>query len=227
MMSCHSPDPPSYCSSFSPELKLYQAFIFSVPVFFSFIILLLFYVFYLRRASWQSLRMRATNLTRGERLRPSEIGVTKELREMLPVVVFKESFSIRETQCSVCLGDYQADDRLQRLPQCGHTFHVDCIDHWLANNTTCPLCRFSLIPFPSTKAATDSVNHEDQEREEDRAQRRSFAIHENAELETERNYHEFSAGDVPRELEDSRHCGGGSVVIDVQDHGVAEENLRT
>lgn len=143
-MSCHSPDPPGYCSSFSPELKLYQAFIFSVPVFFSFVILLLFYLFYLRRrAGWQSLRMRATNLTRGERLRvclsltsycpmylistyfrysyvffffetyslvflfslfffyhyqPSEIGVTKEMRDMLPVVVFKESFSIRETQ---------------------------------------------------------------------------------------------------------------------------------
>lgn len=52
-------------------------------------------------------------------------------------------------RCSVCLGDYQADDRLQQIPGCGHTFHMDCIDLWLATHTTCPLCRQSLLP--STK----------------------------------------------------------------------------
>ncbi|XP_073007393.1 RING-H2 finger protein ATL7-like isoform X2 [Typha latifolia] len=147
-MSCSTSDPPTYCSAASPELKLYQAFIFSVPVFFTFVLLLLFYLFYLRRrrASWQSLRMRANHLSRGDLPRPSESGIKKEVREMLPVVVFKESFLIRETQCSVCLGEYQSDERLQRIPPCGHTFHVDCIDHWLATNTTCPLCRVSLLP---------------------------------------------------------------------------------
>ena len=67
-MSCNSSDQPTYCSSASPELKLYQAFIFSVSVFFTFILLLLFCVFYLRRrsASWQSMRTRASNLGRGE-----------------------------------------------------------------------------------------------------------------------------------------------------------------
>jgi len=67
---------------------------------------------------------------------------------MLPVVIFKESFLIRETQCSVCLADYQPDERLQKIPPCGHTFHISCIDHWLSTNTTCPLCRVSLLPAP-------------------------------------------------------------------------------
>lgn len=53
-------------------------------------------------------------------------------------------------RCSVCLGDYQAEDRLQHIPACGHTFHMDCIDLWLATHTTCPLCRKSLLA--STKA---------------------------------------------------------------------------
>ncbi|KAK1310084.1 RING-H2 finger protein ATL7 [Acorus calamus] len=88
---------------------------------------------------------------------PSESGLKKEHREMLPVVVFKESFSIREAQdgkkliqlgdwCAVCLGDYQAEERLQQIPACGHTFHIECIDSWLSENTTCPLCRVSLLP---------------------------------------------------------------------------------
>ncbi|XP_074563899.1 RING-H2 finger protein ATL58-like [Curcuma longa] len=158
-MSCGSSDPATYCSDASPELKLYQAFIFSVPVFFTFVLLLLFYLSYLqrRRAHWQSLRLRAAQLSRGETSRRPESGIKKELREMLPVVVFKESFLIRETQCSVCLGEYQSDDRLQRIPHCGHTFHVDCIDHWLASNTTCPLCRVSLLP--STKFTSSISDH--------------------------------------------------------------------
>ncbi|XP_062223080.1 RING-H2 finger protein ATL58-like [Phragmites australis] len=150
-MSCTSPDPPDYCSAASPELKLYQTFIFSVPIFFTFVLLLFFYLFYLRRrrANWQSLRLRTDNLIRGDNPR-LECGLKKEMREMLPVVIFKESFLIRETQCSVCLADYQRDERLQRIPPCGHTFHIDCIDHWLSTNTTCPLCRVSLLPAPKT-----------------------------------------------------------------------------
>lgn len=85
---------------------------------------------------------------------------------MLPVVVFKESFLIRETQCSVCLADYQPEERLQRIPPCGHTFHIDCIDHWLSKNTTCPLCRVSLLPVPKT-AEVDPTDLEAQIVEED------------------------------------------------------------
>ncbi|KAL0846728.1 hypothetical protein Bca101_019974 [Brassica carinata] len=51
--------------------------------------------------------------------------------------------------CSVCLGDYQADEKLQQIPACGHTFHMDCIDLWLTSHTTCLLCRLSLIPKTS------------------------------------------------------------------------------
>lgn len=48
-------------------------------------------------------------------------------------------------RCSVCLGDYVAEDRLQQIPSCGHTFHIDCIDSWLSTHSTCPLCRSSLL----------------------------------------------------------------------------------
>lgn len=74
---------------------------------------------------------------------------------MLPVVIFRDSFLIRETQCSVCLADYKADDRLKRIPPCGHTFHVQCIDNWLVSNITCPLCRASLIPSPKAPSTVD------------------------------------------------------------------------
>ncbi|OMO77627.1 Zinc finger, RING-type, partial [Corchorus olitorius] len=143
---CSSPNTPSTVAA---ELKLYQAFIFSVPIFFAFILLFMFYLFYLRRrrADWSSLRMR-TSIDHTNELYMAELGLKKEVREMLPIIIYKETFSIKDSQCSVCLGEYQAEDKLQQIPACGHTFHMDCIDHWLANHTTCPLCRLSVLASP-------------------------------------------------------------------------------
>ncbi|ESQ33435.1 hypothetical protein EUTSA_v10009296mg, partial [Eutrema salsugineum] len=160
-MSYSNSNPENYGSSTatnSPELKLYQAFIFSVPICFTFIILFMFYLIYLRRGSadLSSLGMRTTFLA-GNSLSTAELGLSKELREMLPIVVFRESFSVMDSQCSVCLGDYQADDKLQQIPACGHTFHMDCIDLWLTSHTTCPLCRLTLLP---------SQSHQSQEEED-------------------------------------------------------------
>jgi len=50
-------------------------------------------------------------------------------------------------RCAVCLGDYQNSEKLLQLPVCGHAFHKECIDQWLVNNATCPICRTSLLQF--------------------------------------------------------------------------------
>lgn len=149
-------------SSVSAQLKLYQAFIFSVPIFFTFILLFFFYLFYLRRrrAEWSSLTMRTATLHNNINISTCELGLNKEVREMLPIIVFKQSFSVKDTQCSVCLGDYQAEDKLQQIPACGHTFHMDCIDLWLATNTTCPLCRLSLLASRASDEPTDNQANE-------------------------------------------------------------------
>ncbi|XP_078433759.1 putative E3 ubiquitin-protein ligase RHA4A isoform X3 [Wolffia australiana] len=135
----------------SPQLKLSQALIFSVPVFFTFVLLALFYGFYLRRrrASWDSPRMRTMHQL-------PEQGMKKEVRDLLPVVIFRESFLIRETQCSVCLADYKSEECLKRIPPCGHTFHVDCIDGWLSAHASCPLCRVSLAGAPRSVAIDEA-----------------------------------------------------------------------
>ncbi|XP_050251514.1 RING-H2 finger protein ATL7-like isoform X2 [Quercus robur] len=141
--------------------KLYQTFIISLPVSSAFIILFFFYLCYLRRqrANWSSLQMPPSYANNNDISR-SELGLKKELREMLPIIVYKESFSIRDSQCSVCLVEYQAEDRLQHIPACGHTFHMDCIDHWLATHTTCPLCRLSLVPASKSSTELPHINVE-------------------------------------------------------------------
>ncbi|XP_062223194.1 putative RING-H2 finger protein ATL69 [Phragmites australis] len=51
---------------------------------------------------------------------------------------------VEESQCTVCLEEYAAKDVVRMLPVCGHAFHAACIDAWLRQHPTCPVCRASL-----------------------------------------------------------------------------------
>lgn len=48
-----------------------------------------------------------------------------------------------EMSCSICLCDYETDEVLRELP-CAvgrHVFHADCVDEWLTQKLSCPICR--------------------------------------------------------------------------------------
>lgn len=52
---------------------------------------------------------------------------------------------VKETECLVCLGEFQQEESLRLLPKCSHAFHVPCIDTWLRSHKTCPLCRAPIV----------------------------------------------------------------------------------
>ncbi|GAA0164250.1 hypothetical protein LIER_19933 [Lithospermum erythrorhizon] len=43
--------------------------------------------------------------------------------------------------CAICLSEYVDGEEIRVLPQCGHRFHVGCIDMWLGSHSSCPSCR--------------------------------------------------------------------------------------
>ncbi|KAM0874326.1 hypothetical protein ACQ4PT_037488 [Festuca glaucescens] len=45
------------------------------------------------------------------------------------------------SDCAVCLSELADGDKVRELPNCGHAFHVECVDAWLRAKSTCPLCR--------------------------------------------------------------------------------------
>ncbi|XP_021887185.1 E3 ubiquitin-protein ligase ATL41-like [Carica papaya] len=75
---------------------------------------------------------------------PPKTGLDQEIINSLPVIVFKKADG--EDECSVCLSELEDEEMARVLPNCNHSFHVDCIDKWLSSNSTCPICRTEAEP---------------------------------------------------------------------------------
>ncbi|CAK9311936.1 unnamed protein product [Citrullus colocynthis] len=79
-------------------------------------------------------------------------GLDQAFIDVLPVFLYKDIMGLKEPfDCAVCLYEFSDQDRLRLLPICSHAFHINCIDTWLLSNSTCPLCRATLLgsTFPS------------------------------------------------------------------------------
>ncbi|GMJ14994.1 hypothetical protein HRI_005168600 [Hibiscus trionum] len=62
--------------------------------------------------------------------------------------------AVGEPECAICLSEFVEGDGIQVLAKCKHGFHVQCIQRWLASNSSCPTCRCSCLPPSPTSAGT-------------------------------------------------------------------------
>ncbi|CAN8246475.1 unnamed protein product [Cochlearia groenlandica] len=63
--------------------------------------------------------------------------------EISPVICFSDLRNGPEDCCTVCLSDFESDEEIRQLPNCGHVFHRRCLDRWIVDccKMTCPICR--------------------------------------------------------------------------------------
>uniref|UniRef100_A0A914HME8 RING-type domain-containing protein n=1 Tax=Globodera rostochiensis TaxID=31243 RepID=A0A914HME8_GLORO len=54
-------------------------------------------------------------------------------------------------ECAVCLGNFEAGDKVRPLPPCEHIFHTECIELWLKQHNNCPMCRAEIFKISSGK----------------------------------------------------------------------------
>ncbi|KAJ4969832.1 hypothetical protein NE237_002931 [Protea cynaroides] len=87
-----------------------------------------------------------------------EEGFDEATLRSFPKVLYSKAKLRKNTTgccCSICLADYKGTDMLRLLPSCGHLFHVKCVDPWLRLHPTCPVCRNSSAPTPSSTPLTE------------------------------------------------------------------------
>lgn len=129
------------------------------------------------RCAW--LRRRSiANRTPGQP--PANKGIKKKFVEALPKFAYdsgKEDNGgggkLSSGDCAICLSEYANGDEIRILPQCGHGFHVGCIDKWLGSHSSCPSCRQILVitrckkcgEFPMIPAGKISVMAEHEGRQ--------------------------------------------------------------
>ncbi|CAL0305908.1 unnamed protein product [Lupinus luteus] len=68
-------------------------------------------------------------------------GVKKKVLRSLPKLTATDESAVKFSDCAICLSDFIGGDEIRVLPQCGHGFHVSCIDAWLKSHSSCPSCR--------------------------------------------------------------------------------------
>ncbi|NWU58380.1 RNF6 ligase, partial [Dromas ardeola] len=79
-------------------------------------------------------------------------GLTKEQIDNLSTRSYGDTLTENEISktCSVCINEYVTGNKLRQLP-CMHEFHIHCIDRWLSENSTCPICRQPVLGSNATE----------------------------------------------------------------------------
>ncbi|KAG9450744.1 hypothetical protein H6P81_010709 [Aristolochia fimbriata] len=85
-------------------------------------------------------------------------GLDPFLVRAFPTFHYSDLKSSTGGECAVCLSEFRAEERVRLLPGCNHVFHFGCIDAWLTEHTTCPVCRSDLLRREPSSAAADDDN---------------------------------------------------------------------
>ncbi|TFK21383.1 hypothetical protein FA15DRAFT_597971, partial [Coprinopsis marcescibilis] len=80
-------------------------------------------------------------------------GTPANIVESLQSAIYKDMANTEsDTRCPICLDDYGEMDPVLKLNQCPHWMHKECLQQWLQNASTCPVCRNNVIP-PRTRGS--------------------------------------------------------------------------
>lgn len=143
-----SPPPEDYnYARFSPSMAIIIVILVAALFFMG------FFSIYIRRCSndgGAGVRQ-ALSMRRGRGVAASR-GLDAAVIETFPTFPYATVKGLKigkgALECAVCLNEFEDDETLRLIPKCDHVFHPECIDAWLENHVTCPVCRANLVPQP-------------------------------------------------------------------------------
>lgn len=88
---------------------------------------------------------RFRHIYRNDRKEKQLLSAAKKAISKLKTAPFNASnFDGEDDSCAVCLENYKDGETIRILP-CKHLFHKSCIDPWLLNHRTCPMCKNNIL----------------------------------------------------------------------------------
>ncbi|KAM3204214.1 hypothetical protein P3L10_027623 [Capsicum annuum] len=88
---------------------------------------------------------RISNMMSESQVEPPKQGLDPFIMTSLPKFLYKKSEQ-DTIECSICLSTIEDGELVRILPNCKHSFHVECIDKWFDCHSTCPVCRAEAKP---------------------------------------------------------------------------------
>ena len=67
----------------------------------------------------------------------------EQVMECLPIKTLTEKKEGVNTNCIICLTDYEVGDTITTLP-CFHMFHSNCVKDWFKSQNSCPICKYEI-----------------------------------------------------------------------------------
>jgi E3 ubiquitin-protein ligase ATL41 len=81
-----------------------------------------------------------------ETVKKRSVGLDADAIAALPEFAYRKSEDEEEErECAVCLVPMAEGEAARRLPRCAHVFHRGCVDVWLRERSTCPVCRAEVV----------------------------------------------------------------------------------
>ena len=85
----------------------------------------------------------------------------KEINEKLgKSTKIKDDDVLLNESCFICIEPFKKNELKRLLPKCNHSYHKKCIDKWLKNAPTCPICRVDLLDDNLKDEVKDDDNDE-------------------------------------------------------------------
>ncbi|XP_072959074.1 RING-H2 finger protein ATL2-like [Typha angustifolia] len=130
------PPSPPYDGPFTTQSKIIFA---TLMVLFGFIILTM--CCYIRKLESQIRRNRAVVAARSS---AGDARLDMEVLSSLPIFVYSSIAHEERLECAICTMEFEEGEQGRLLPNCYHSYHVECIDMWFSSHSTCPVCRVNV-----------------------------------------------------------------------------------
>lgn len=88
---------------------------------------------------------RFRHIYRNDREEKQLLNAAKKAISKLKTETFNSAnLTTEDDSCAVCLENYKDGENI-RILSCKHLFHRTCIDPWLLNHRTCPMCKSNVL----------------------------------------------------------------------------------